>query len=74
MRELLAKLVGKKIDVFCGGTSSLRGKLVKVDEGVAHMVDEDDQMFYVAIDRIIVVSEERDSEPKAGFITGFSRK
>jgi hypothetical protein len=47
---------------------------VKVEEGVVHMVNDDDQMFYVAIDRIIVVSEERDSEPKAGFITGFARK
>ncbi len=57
MQELLAKMVGKKLDMFCGGTSSLRGKLVKVDEGVAHMVDEDDQMFYVAVERIIVFSE-----------------
>ena len=39
MREILVKLVGKKIDLFCGWTSSLRGKLIKVDEGVAHLVD-----------------------------------
>ena len=63
MRELLAKLVGKKLDMFCGGTTSLRGKLVKVDEGVAHMVDEDDEMFYVAIERIIVFSETRTARP-----------
>ncbi|MDT7778013.1 MAG: hypothetical protein QOC99_525 [Acidobacteriota bacterium] len=74
MRELLAKLVGKKIDLFCGGTSSLRGKLVKVDEGVAHMVDEDDQMFYVAVERIIALSESRSGEQRAGFVVGFRGK
>jgi hypothetical protein len=71
MREILAKLVGKKVDMFCGGTSSLRGKLVKVEGDVAHMVDEDDQMFYVNIERIIVFSETRTGEQRAGFVLGF---
>jgi len=74
MREILVKLVGKKVDLFCGGTSSLRGKLVKVDEGVAHMVDEDDEMFYVAVERIIVVSESHTGEQRAGFVVGFRGK
>ena len=73
MREILVKLVGKKIDLFCGGTSSLRGKLVKVDEGVAHMVDDDDEMFYVAVERIIVVTESRSGEQRAGFVVGFRK-
>jgi uncharacterized 2Fe-2S/4Fe-4S cluster protein (DUF4445 family) len=73
MREILSKLVGKKIDLFCGGRSSLRGKLVKVDEGVAHMVDEDDKMFYVAVDRIVVVSESHVDEQRAGFVVGFRK-
>ena len=71
MREILAKLVGKKIDLFCGGTSSLRGKLVKVEGDVAHMVDEDDQMFYVNVERIIVLSETRSGDQRAGFVVGF---
>jgi hypothetical protein len=71
MREILAKLVGKKVDIFCGGTSSLRGKLVKVETDVAHLVDEDDQMFYVAIERIIVFSETRTGDQRAGFVVGF---
>jgi hypothetical protein len=71
MREILAKLVGKKVDIFCGGRSSLRGKLVKVEGDVAHMVDEDNQMFYVAIERIIVLSETRSGDQRAGFVVGF---
>jgi hypothetical protein len=74
MRELLAKMVGKKVDLFCGGTSSLRGKVVKVDGDVAHLVDEDDQMFYVAVERIIVFSETRTGDHRAGFVAGFRGK
>lgn len=74
MQELLAKMVGKKLDMFCGGTTSLRGKLVKVEEGVAHMVDEDDQMFYVAVERIIVFSETKSGDVRAGFVVGFRGK
>ena len=74
MREFLTKMVGKKLDVYCGGTSSLSGKVVKVEEGVVHMVDEDDRMFYVAIDRITVVSEAREREKNAGFVSGFTGK
>jgi hypothetical protein len=73
MRELLAKMIGKKIDLYCGGTSSLRGKLVKVDDGVAHLVDEDDQMFYVALERIIALSESHTGEQRAGFVVGFRK-
>jgi len=67
-------MVGKKVDLFCGGTSSLRGKIVKVDGDVAHLVDEDDQMFYVAVERVIVLSETRSGEQRAGFVLGFRGK
>ena len=73
MRELLTKMVGKKIDLFCGGTSSLRGKVVTVEDGVVHLVDEDDQMFYVALERIIALSESRTGEQRAGFVVGFRK-
>jgi hypothetical protein len=73
MDELLAKMVGKKLDIFCGGTSSLRGKLMQVEAGVAHLVDEDDRMFYVAVERVIVFSESKESDQRAGFVVGFSR-
>ena len=74
MREFLTKMVGKKLDVYCGGTSSLSGKVVKVEESVVHLVDEDDRMYYVAIDRIAVVSESREREKNAGFVSGFTGK
>lgn len=70
MQELIAKMVGKKLDVFCGGVANLRGKVVKVDSGVLHLVGEDDQMFYVAIEKIVVVNEIRTSDQRAGFLSG----
>ncbi|HVF57006.1 MAG TPA: MM0924 family protein [Pyrinomonadaceae bacterium] len=68
MQEFLSKMVGRKLDIFCGGASTLRGKAVKVDGGVLHMVDEDDRMFYVAIERIVAVWEARENEQRAGFL------
>ena len=40
MREFLSKMLGKRVDVYCGGASSLRGKVLKVEGGVLHMKDE----------------------------------
>lgn len=68
MEDFLSRLIGKKIDVFCGGASSLRGQVLKVESGVLHLRDDDGQPCYVAIDKIIVVWEARDDEHRAGFL------
>ena len=69
MQELLATLIGRTIDVFCGGASSVRGEVVKVEGGVLHLKDDDAQTCYVAIDKIIVVWEKRDEDHHAGFVS-----
>ncbi len=69
MNELLSQMVNRQIDIFCGGSSSLRGKVIKVEGGLLHLKDHDEQMCYVSIDKIVVVWEARDeSEHRAGFI------
>jgi hypothetical protein len=70
MQEFLSRMIGRKIDIFCGGASSLRGEVVKVEGGVLHLKDDDQMMCYVAIDKIAVVWEARDSEHRAGFVSG----
>jgi len=70
MQEFLSRMIGRKIDIFCGGASSLRGEVVKVEGGVLHLRDDDQLMCYVAIDKIAVVWEARDSEHRAGFVSG----
>jgi len=69
MQNLLSKLLGKKIDVYCGGGSSLRGEVLKVEEGVLHLKDSDDNTCYVAIEKITVVWEARDENHRAGFVS-----
>jgi len=68
MKELLSKLIGKEVDVVCTGNSSLRGKVVKVDDDVLHLKDENDNVCYVAIDKITAVWEKRDKDRHPGFI------
>ncbi|PYS47778.1 MAG: hypothetical protein DMF68_15120 [Acidobacteria bacterium] len=67
MKEFLSKMVGRKVDVFCGGAASLRGEIIKVEGGVLHLKDDEGQMCYVAVEKITVVWEVREDEKRAGF-------
>ena len=69
MQTLLSKMLGKKIDVYCGGASSMRGEVLQVEDGVLHLKDSDGKTCFVAIDKIIVVWEARDEEHRAGFVS-----
>lgn len=69
MQEFLSKLVGRRIDIFCGGASSLRGDVITVEDGVLHLKDDEGHLCYVAIDKIAVVWEARDEGNRAGFIS-----
>jgi hypothetical protein len=69
MEEFLSSLIGRRIDIFCGGASSLRGEVVKVNAGVLHLNDDEGIPCYVAIDKIAVVWEARDEGNRAGFIS-----
>jgi hypothetical protein len=68
MQELLSKMVGQTIDLVCSGTSSLRGEVVKVEDGVLQLKDDEDQICYVAIDKIVAVWEKRDKGHHPGFV------
>jgi hypothetical protein len=68
MQDFLSKMIGRKLDVFCGGSSSLRGEAVKVEDGVLHLKDENDKTCYVAIEKIVVVWDARDDDHRAGFV------
>jgi hypothetical protein len=68
MQELLSKMIGRTIDVVCSGTSSLRGEVMKVESGVLHLKDDDGEVCYVAIDKIVVVWEKQEKERHPGFV------
>jgi hypothetical protein len=68
MEEFLKTLTGRRIDVFCGATSSMRGEVIKVEGGVLHLKDDDGETCYIAIEKIIAVWEKRDKERQSGFV------
>ena len=68
MEQFLSQMIGKKIDVFCGGASSLRGEVLKVESGVLHLKDRDDRLCFVNITNIHVIWESRDDDHRAGFV------
>ncbi|MGI8734713.1 MAG: MM0924 family protein [Pyrinomonadaceae bacterium] len=69
MQELLSKLIGKKVDLYCGSASSLRGEIIKVEGGVMHLKDSEEKMCFVAIDKIVAVWEADDEGHRAGFVS-----
>jgi hypothetical protein len=70
MQEFLSTMIGRRLDVFCGGSASLRGEVMKVERGVLHLKDDEGQTCFVAIERIAVVWEARDHDkPHAGFVS-----
>ena len=68
VEDFLSRMIGKKLDVYCGGGSSLRGEVIKVERGVLHLRDVDGKACYIAVDKIVVVWEARDDEHRAGFV------
>jgi len=68
VEDFLSKLIGKRIDVYCGGASNLRGEVLKVESGVLHLRDDDGTHCYVAVEKVVVVWEARDDEHRAGFV------
>jgi len=68
MKDLLSKLIDKEVDVVCAGTSSLRGKIIKVEDAIVQLKDDEDNVCYVAIDKIVAVWEKRDRDRHPGFV------
>lgn len=68
MLEFLSKMIGRRLDVYCVGAASVRGELLRLEGGVLHLKDEDGHTAYVAADKVVVVWETRDDEPRAGFV------
>ena len=68
MERLLSKLAGREIDVVCLGALRLRGKCVKVEEGILHLTDEHGEVCYVAVDKIVSFWEKKEKNLQPGFV------
>lgn len=68
MEEFLKQLKDKKVDISFGAASTVRGDIVEVKDSVLHLRDEDARIAYVAVERIAVVWEVKDSQSRPGFV------
>jgi len=68
MEDFLRTLMGKRIDASCGANFGVRGEVVNVENGVLQLKEEDGDICYVAVDKIIAVKEKREKERQSGFI------
>lgn len=64
----MKSLRGKKIDVTCGTNATFSGDVVDVKSGVLYLRDEENEVAYVAIDKIAVIYEVKDHHSRPGFI------
>jgi hypothetical protein len=74
MKSFLNSFVGKKVDVVCAGGVAVRGAIEAIETDVLVLKDDEEKVCYVAIDKITVVWETGDKQPRTGFIGGFSGK
>jgi len=68
MEELLKKFVGTQIDVAFGVTSVIRGEVTDVRDGLVFLRDEEQRTVFVALDKISVVWEVKESHSRPGFV------
>ncbi|MGI8467577.1 MAG: MM0924 family protein [Pyrinomonadaceae bacterium] len=68
MEEFLKQLMGKKIDISCGATATVRGDVVDVKRGILYLRDENERVAYVAIEKIAVVWEMQEHQARPGFV------
>ena len=69
MQDVLSRLIGKKVDLYCGSASSLRGEVLRVEGTVLHLKDKEGKTCFVSIDKIVAVWEVTDDEHQAGFVS-----
>lgn len=68
MEEFLKTLKKKEVDIAFGSGSSVRGEITDVSDGVLYLRDEEDRLAYVAIEKITVLWEVKDSLSRPGFL------
>ena len=68
MEEFLKTLMGKKIDVSCGTSVALRGDVIDVKNGILFLRDDDDKVAYVAVDKIAIICEVKETISRPGFV------
>ncbi len=68
MEEFLKQMMGKKIDIACGTTSTVRGDVIDVANGILYLRDEHERVAYVSIEKVAIVWEVKEHQTRPGFV------
>lgn len=68
MEEKLKQFQGKKIDVNCGNAALFRGTVEGIENGLLILRDEDDDVTFLSIGKIIAIAECSQAATRPGFI------
>jgi regulator of RNase E activity RraA len=69
MEDFLRQMMGKRVEVSCGGETVVRGEIVDLKDGIVFLRD-DDRASYIAVDKIAIIWEAKEPEIRTGFVTG----
>jgi hypothetical protein len=68
MEEKLKGFQGKRVDINCGAGAIFRGNVSAVESGLVTIIDEDDRLTSIAVEKIIAVTECHEPISRPGFI------
>jgi hypothetical protein len=68
MEEKLKGFSGKRVDINCGAGAIFRGKVSSVESGLVTILDEEDRVTSVSIEKILAVTECHEPISRPGFI------
>jgi hypothetical protein len=68
MEDLIKNLAGKQINVLCGPAVSFRGNALESANGLLKLQSEEDDEWYISIDKIVAICEVSESHSRPGFI------
>ncbi len=68
MEDFLKQMMGKQIDISCGTSSTVRGDVMDVKDGILYMRDEHERVAYVAIEKVAIVWEVKEHQTRPGFV------
>lgn len=68
MDKFLEQFKDKIVDISFGTSTTVRGKVISIDEKILKLRDEDERVAYVVIEKISIIWEAEDAQIRPGFV------
>jgi len=68
MTEILREMLGKKVDVNCGAGVLFSGEAIDLRDDVMVLRDADEKVVYIAVRKIVAVTESSEAHSRPGFV------